>query len=100
MNNASYHSRRSDPVPVKSWTKQKMQDWFQAKGIEFPTNDLKAELYSIIQRLKPTPRYVVDDIAAAAGKYSVKIVFYLLICTLYRAQGSPTPCCSLHSQSY
>ena len=100
MDNASYHSCRSDPVPVKSWTKQKMKDWFQAKRIEFPTNPLKAEFYSIIQRLKPTPRYVVDDMAAAAGKYSLKIVFYLLICTPYRAQGSPTPCCSLHSQSY
>ena len=49
MDNASYHSRRSDYVPVKSWTKQKMQDWLQAKGIEFPTNPLKAELYSIIK---------------------------------------------------
>ena len=54
-----------------------MQNWLQAKGIEFPTNSLKAELYSIIQRLKPTPRYVVDDMAAAAGKHSVKIVFYI-----------------------
>ena len=68
MDNASYHSHRSDPVPVKSWTKQKMQDWLQAKGIEFPTNALKAELYSIIQRSKPTPRHVVDDMATAAGK--------------------------------
>ena len=59
MDNASYHSRRSDPVPVKSWTKQIMQDWLQAKGVEFPINALKTELYSIIQRLKPTPRYVV-----------------------------------------
>ena len=100
MDNASYHSCRSYPVPVKSWTKQKMQDWLQAKGIEFPTNALKAELYSIIQRLKPTPRYVVDDMAAAAGKYSVKMPFYLLICTSCRPRGGPTSCCSLHSQSY
>ena len=73
MDNASYHSRRSDPVPVKSWTKQKMQDWLQAKGVEFPTNALKAELYSIIQRLKPTPPYVVDDMAAAAGHEVVRL---------------------------
>ena len=26
MDNASYHSRRSDPVPVKGWTKKKMHD--------------------------------------------------------------------------
>ena len=42
-----------------------MQDWLQAKGIEFPTSVLKAELYNIIQTLKPTPHYVVDDMAAA-----------------------------------
>ena len=53
------------------------KDWLQAKGIEFPTNALKAELYSIIQRLKPSPGYVVDDMAAAAGKYSVEIVFHI-----------------------
>ena len=85
IGNASYHSHCSDPVPVKRWTKQKMQDWLQSKGIEFPTNALKAELYSIIQRLKPTSCYVVDDMAAAAGKYSLKIVFSLLICTFLRA---------------
>ena len=32
-------------------------------------NALKAELYRIIQRLKPTPRYVID-MAASAGKYT------------------------------
>ena len=73
---------------------------FRQKGIEFPTNALKAELYSIIQRLKPTPGYVVDDMAATAGKYSVKVPFYLLICTSCRPRGGPTSCCSLHSQSY
>ena len=47
-----------------------MQDWLQVKGIDFTTNALKAELYSIIQRLKHTPSYVVDAMAAAVGKYS------------------------------
>ena len=85
MDNGSYHSHRSDPVPVKSWTKQKMQDWLQAKGVEFPTNALKVELYSIIQRLKPTPRYVVDDMGAAAGKNFVKIA--LVFIDMYIIQG-------------
>ena len=85
MDNGSYHSCRSDLVPVKCCTKQKMQDWLQAKGIEFPTNALKAELYSIIQRLKPTPRYVVDDMAAAAGKNLVKIAFVFI--DMYIIQG-------------
>ena len=37
---ASNHSHYSNRVLVKSWTKQKMQDWLQAKEIEFPTNAL------------------------------------------------------------
>ena len=78
MDNASYHCHRSDPVPIESCTKQKMQDWLQAKGVEFSRNALKAELCSIIQRLKPTPRYVVDDMAAAAGKNLVKIAFVFI----------------------
>ena len=64
-----------------------MQDWLQVRGIKFPTNALKAELYSIKQRLKPSPRYIVDDMASAACKYSEKIVVYLLICISYGARG-------------
>ena len=54
------------------------------KGSWIPTNALKAELYSIIQRLKPTPRYGVDDMAAA-GKNSVKIAFVFI--DMYIIQG-------------
>ena len=63
----------------------RLQDWLQAKGVESPTNALKAELYSIIQRLKPTPHYVVDDIGAAAGKNLVKIA--LVFIDMYIIQG-------------
>ena len=86
IDNSSYHSCRSDPVPVKCCTKQKMQDWLQAKGVEFLTNALKAELYSIVQRLKLTPRYVVDTIGIAAGKNLVKIAFVFI--AIYIIQAS------------
>ena len=68
MNNASYHSRRSEPVPVKSWTKKKMQKRFRHKGIEFPPKAKKVEIFSIMSGLNPTPRYAVDDMEAAAGQ--------------------------------
>ena len=68
MDNASYHSRRSEPLPVKSWTKKRMTEWLQTKGIGFPPTALKKEIYQIIQRQNPTPKYVVDLMAAAAGK--------------------------------
>ena len=62
-----------------------MQDWLQTKRVELPTNALKAESYNIIQRLKPTPCYVFDDMAAAAGKNLVKIP--LVFIDIYIIQG-------------
>ena len=67
MDSASYHSRRSEPLPVKSWTKKRMQEWLRAKGIQFPQKAVKAKIFDIIQRQNPSARYVVDDLAAAAG---------------------------------
>ena len=67
MDNASYHSRRSQPVPVKSWTKKRMQEWLRDQGMNFPPKAKKAEIFEIIKRLNPTPRYFVDDMAEAAG---------------------------------
>ena len=67
MDNASYHSRRSVPLPVKSWTKRRMQEWLEAKGIEYPKKEVKARLFDLIKRQNPSARYVVDDLAEAAG---------------------------------
>ena len=67
MDNASCHSRHSEPVPVKSWTKKKMQEWLRDKKIEFPPKANKANIFDIIKRLNPIPRYFVDDMAAVAG---------------------------------
>jgi hypothetical protein len=33
MDNASYHSRRVEELPVKSWTKKKMNEWLHSKSI-------------------------------------------------------------------
>ena len=66
MNNASYHSQCSEPVPVKSWTK-KMLEWLRDRRIAFAPKAKKANIFDIIKRLNPTPRYLVDDMAAAAG---------------------------------
>ena len=68
IDNASYHSRRSEPLPVKSWTKTRMQEWLRIKGIVFPQKAFKAKLFEIIKNSNPTAKYVVDDLAAAAGE--------------------------------
>jgi hypothetical protein len=68
MDNASYHSCRKEPIPTKSWTKVRLQEWLTSKGIEFPPHALKSELWTIVERKKPrNPTYIVDEIATAAG---------------------------------
>ena len=64
MDNAPYHSRRLEPVPTMSSRKQIMQDRLMARGIEFPENILKRELYTLINF---TPKYAVDEMVKAAG---------------------------------
>ena len=67
MDNAPYHSRRLEPVPTMSSRKQIMQDWLTARGIEYPENALKGELYTLIKMSNFTPKYAVDEMAKAAG---------------------------------
>ena len=54
MNNASYHSRQCEELPVKNWTKKRMIEWLDGKSIPYPTKALKSEIFSIIQGLNLT----------------------------------------------
>ena len=67
MDNASYHSRRLEDIPVKSWTKKRMIEWLDGKGTSYPPKALKSELFSILQEMRLTPQYVVDEMALAAA---------------------------------
>ena len=75
-------------MPVKSWTKKKMQEWLRQKGIEFPPKAKKADIFDIISRLNPTPQYFVDDMAAAAGQLHLEQLLNIDIHkTLFFVQG-------------
>ena len=65
INNASYHSRQCEELPVKNWTKKRMIEWLDGKSIPYPTKALKSEIFSIIQGLNLTLRYVVDEMGCA-----------------------------------
>ena len=67
IDNAPYHCRRLEPVPTMSSRKQIMQDWPTVRGIEFPENALKRELYTLIKMSDFTPKYAVDEMAKTAG---------------------------------
>ena len=53
MDNASYHSHRSEPLPVLSWTKKWMQEWLPGKEMEFPPESLQGR--SLQGHPKPCP---------------------------------------------
>ena len=69
MDNASYHSRKKELTPTKSWTKGKLMEWLSSKGVTYPDKCLKRELWEIAKRNKPQrPIYVIDEAASQAGK--------------------------------
>ena len=69
MDNAPYHSRRKEPIPVKSWTKSKMIEWLSSKGLTYPVGAVKNDVWEIVDKNRPrVPTYVVDEIAYQEGK--------------------------------
>ena len=53
-----------------------MQDWFTARGIEYPEHALKHELYTVIKGTNVSPKYAVDEMAKAAGHEVVRLPPY------------------------
>ena len=57
--------------------KQQMHDWLTAKGIEYPESALKRELSQLILASNPKPpKFVVDEMAKAAGHEVVRLPPY------------------------
>ena len=44
-----------------------MQDWLTSHGIDYPEHALKCELLALIRLSNPKPKYVIDEMAKAAG---------------------------------
>ena len=56
--------------------KQEMQDWLVARGMEFPEGALKRELFQLIRASNAKPKYVIDEMAKAAGHEVVRLPPY------------------------
>lgn len=68
MDNASYHSRRTEKTPTSSWRKQEIIDWLTSKSIEFEDNLIKKELLAVANLHKHRfMKYAVEDIAEEHG---------------------------------
>lgn len=61
MNNASYHTRKTERLPSTCWRKNEIIQWLLDKNIDFEDGMLKKELLCVANLHKERfTRYVVD----------------------------------------
>ncbi|CAK9822948.1 hypothetical protein ANTRET_LOCUS5679 [Anthophora retusa] len=63
MDNAPYHSRKTDKIPTSKWKKANIQQWLRARGIMFADDMVKIELLHIVKQQQATDVYAVNEIA-------------------------------------
>lgn len=77
MDNARYRSRIKDKVPTSGSTKGDMQSWLRVRGVPFPGDLRKPELYQLVKMHKPPlPKYVIDAKAAEIGFNVIRLPPY------------------------
>ena len=67
MDNASYHSCKSEKCPISSTRKADIQAWLTKHNILFDKKLLRPELLDLAKANKPEPQYIIDDIAKEKG---------------------------------
>ena len=67
MDNASYHSCKSETCPNSSTRKADIQAWLTKHNIPFDKKLLRPELLALAKANKPEPQYIIDDIAKEKG---------------------------------
>lgn len=64
LDNAPYHSRRTERQPTSSWRKDQIVEWLRDKGISHDDQMLKIELLNIARQHKTEHiKYVIDEMA-------------------------------------
>ncbi|XP_072400960.1 uncharacterized protein [Diabrotica undecimpunctata] len=77
LDNAPYHSRKSEKVPTTAWIKQKIKDWLRSKNIDFDEDMLKVELLQLVAPRKAEyNKYVIDELAKAQNKTVLRLPPY------------------------
>ncbi|XP_054260027.1 uncharacterized protein LOC128984711 [Macrosteles quadrilineatus] len=77
MDNAPYHSRVENKAPTSSSTKAEMTNWLNDRGVCFPQDLKKPELYNVVKLHKPPhPTYVIDSKAAELGFKVIRLPPY------------------------
>ncbi|KAK9712560.1 hypothetical protein QE152_g24806 [Popillia japonica] len=79
MDNAPYHSVKSEKLPTATWKKDALVNWLLSKGILCDNTQLKIELLDLTkQYLRDNPvSYVIDDMVAETGFEFVVVILQI-----------------------
>lgn len=67
MDNASYHSMRTDKCPTSSTRKADIQDWLRRHGVPFRQEMLRAQLLELVRVNRLPPTYTIDELLRSHG---------------------------------
>lgn len=76
MDNASYHSRKTEKIPNNATKKADIQVWLTNNLITYEADMLKCELLDLVKRAAITPKYVVDEMAEQQNRTILRLPPY------------------------
>ncbi|KAE9529194.1 hypothetical protein AGLY_011990 [Aphis glycines] len=76
-NNAPYHSVKKESIPTTAWTKARIQQWLESKGVVITEPLVKIELLQKVKLIKNQfEKYVVDEEAKKQNKTVLRLPPY------------------------
>ncbi|XP_022175604.1 uncharacterized protein LOC111037372 [Myzus persicae] len=77
MDNAPYHSVKSEKFPTTNWRKNQIIEWLQSKGQVVDGTMVIAELLGQVKKIKPMYNtYVIDEMVKADNKIVLRLPPY------------------------
>lgn len=68
MDNASYHNVLSaHSAPTAKCNREKIRSWLEQNNIPLSEDCLKVEMIEVLNKIVPSPTYILDEIAAEHG---------------------------------
>lgn len=76
MDNASYHTVQKNKVPTTQTRKAEIQEWLDSNGINYEDSLTKPELLCLVNKHKPEPLYVADELLKQYGHEVLRLPPY------------------------
>ena len=76
MDNASYHSRKTEKIPNTGTKKAEIQAWLTSRSIAYEEDMVRAELLQLVRQAAVMPTYVVDEMAKEHGHLVLRLPPY------------------------